>query len=251
MIVMQLNRGNSVKGRFIGGNKNDNNTGSNGDDYIDGAKGNDSLSGGLGNDLIFGGDGNDLINGNAGNDILHGGLGNDLISGGDGNDTLFENAGSNLLWGYDGNDVFVLSGGKNAASGGKGNDRFSLMGPQTSTLNGGVGYDLYSFGIDIAAIGDNPVREDASGIFRIQDNFADTNWGAIDLSSLSLEWINPTTRKRPGGGDNTAKNDLWVSLVGNDVVYDIRYNAGGQSLKIILEGALPHARTIGSHVILS
>jgi hypothetical protein len=251
MIVMQLNRGKPAKGPRIGDNGNNVITGSDGNDYIDGAKGNDSLSGGLGKDLIFGGDGNDIINGNAGNDLLHGGLGNDLISGGDGNDTLFENAGSNLLWGYQGNDVFVLSGGKNIASGGEGNDRFSLMGIQISTLNGGVGYDLYSFGIDMAAIGDNPVLENASGIFKIQENFADKNWGAIDLSSLSLEWINPTTRKRPGGGDNTAKNDLWVSLVGNDVVYDIRYNAGGQSLKIILEGALPHARTIGSHVILS
>jgi Ca2+-binding RTX toxin-like protein len=252
MIVMRLNRGKPAKGPLIGGDGNDTILGSNDDDYIDGAKGNDSLNGGSGHDTIWGNDGNDIVNGNAGNDYLHGGKGNDFIAGGDGNDVLFEYSGSNRLWGHEGNDIFVLSGGNNIASGGDGNDYFSLMGRQNSTLNGGVGADRYSFGIDVAAIGDNPdTLQNASGIFRIQENFKDKEWGTIDLSSLNLEWVNPTTGMRPGGRRNTDKNDLWVSLVGNDVVYDIRYNAGGESLKIILEGALPHARTIGSHVILS
>jgi hypothetical protein len=249
---MQFSKAKSAKIPLIGSDSNDTILGSNDGDYIDGAKGNDFLSGGSGSDLIWGNDGNDIVNGGAGNDSLHGGKGNDFIAGGNGNDVLFEYSGSNRLWGHQGNDIFVLSGGSNIASGGEGNDGFSLMGRQNSTLNGGEGSDRYSFGIDVAAIGDNPnPLENASGIFRIQENFKDKNWGTIDLSSLNLEWINPTTGKRPGGGSNTIKNDKWVSLVDDNIVYDIRYTAGGATLKIILEGAARDASTIGSHVILS
>lgn len=244
--------GSNRKETLIGTQSDDVIFGNGGDDYIDGANGNDLIYGGIGNDLVWGNSGNDTIYGGDGNDSLHGGKGNDVIAGDDGNDVLYDHSGTNQLWGYEGNDTLILSGGNNIASGGNGNDRFSLMGRQNSTLAGGAGRDTYFFGIDVAGDRENldPLTP-PTGIFLIRDNFNEQNWGSIDLSTLNLEWINPTTGKRVDGGANTAKNDLWVSVSGSDVIYDIRYNDTGTTLKIILDGAAPYVSKIGSHVALT
>lgn len=237
--------------KLFGSNGNDTINAGAGNDYVDGLAGNDLIYGGDGNDIIWGNDGNDTLYGENGNDFLHGGRGNDVISGGAGNDTLYEFSGTNYLWGNEGSDTFILSGGKNIAAGGEGNDSFLSMGDQNATLAGGIGNDTYSFGIDLLAFGDNPdPMTNPTGTFVIRENFKDKNWGTIYLSSLNLEWINPTTGKTPYGSANTAKNDVWVSQAGPDIIYDIKYNDGG-SLKIILEDASSVANTIGSHVIFS
>jgi VCBS repeat-containing protein len=94
----------------VGGNGNDNLTGtagedrlsgSNGDDRLFGLDGHDRLEGGLGNDELFGGRGNDLLIGGLGDDLLEGGAGRDgfVLSARGGNDVIrdFDVANDRLL----------------------------------------------------------------------------------------------------------------------------------------------------------
>jgi len=69
-------------------------SGPDGNDYIDGGDGNDAIDGGGGDDTLKGGSDDDVIEGGAGDDTLYAGDGRDTLSGGDGNDTLHASAES-------------------------------------------------------------------------------------------------------------------------------------------------------------
>jgi Ca2+-binding RTX toxin-like protein len=73
----------------IGGQDNDQITGSSGDDTLEGGLGDDTLHGGTGADTLFGDAGDDSLFGDAGDDYLDGGAGDDALEG----DTV---AGTNL-----------------------------------------------------------------------------------------------------------------------------------------------------------
>lgn len=238
-----LLRGTQSADDIMGNVGNDSIFGNAGNDNIYGGDGDDQIHGGDGNDTLWGDAGNDTLIGGNGNDLLNGGVGNDKLYGGNGDDHFYESRGTNWLWGDAGNDLFTLTGGANIASGGQGTDTFVLAGHQTSTLAGGAGSDLYIF--NIAVGGDGQPAAMPTGAFIIRESFNDGKWGTVDLSSLGLERINSATGKTLSGGPNTEKNDLYVTRVGADLVFDIRYT-GGKSLKITFDGA--GSNDIMSHI---
>ncbi|MBP0616214.1 hypothetical protein [Jiella mangrovi] len=79
------------------------------------SSGGNTITTGVMNDTLVGGDGDDTLNGGEGDDRLYGGVGNDILNGGDGDDFI------------------VLQGDGN---------------PLTSTVDGGIGRDVLSLGID-------------------------------------------------------------------------------------------------------
>ncbi len=79
-------------GIAVGGNDNDQISGTDGADTLMGGAGNDTLSGGVGSDLLFGG---------SGDDILDGGDGDDFIASGSGADTIIASAGADTIFGFD------------------------------------------------------------------------------------------------------------------------------------------------------
>lgn len=120
---------------FLGTDNNDNNAGTNGNDFIFGGEGNDTLSGGNGKDFIFGDVGSDTLRGGNGDDLLNGGNGNDTLYGDAGNDTLYGGNGLDKLYGGAGNDVLYGEINNDTLDGGAGDD----------VLHGGIGEDIYVF----------------------------------------------------------------------------------------------------------
>ncbi|MFC6488846.1 choice-of-anchor I family protein [Nitratireductor sp. GCM10026969] len=114
---------------------NDEIDGRNGNDEIMGLAGNDELKGGNGRDEIFGGDGDDIILGGRGRDELYGEDGDDEIDGGNGRDELFGGNGDDVLEGGKGDDELFGGDGDDVLIGGKGNDEH----------DGGEGLDTVVF----------------------------------------------------------------------------------------------------------
>jgi len=107
---------------IIGFEGNDKIDGKNGNDCIIGGVGNDQLEGNNGNDSILGEAGNDQITGDNGNDMLSGGTGNDRLSGGNGKDEIFGNEGDDRMEGGIGSDVLTGGAGTDRADGGLNRD---------------------------------------------------------------------------------------------------------------------------------
>jgi trimeric autotransporter adhesin len=114
---------------------------------------NDLLDGTAGDDLLDGGAGHDTLNGLGGNDTLLGGRGQDMLYGGDGADTLQGGGGRDQLYGDAGNDLLEGGGDADTLLGGAGDD--TLDGgtglwrgqPAQDLLEGGLGNDVYRFGL--------------------------------------------------------------------------------------------------------
>ena len=116
------------------GNKRDNEiTGTVGDDTIYGEDGNDLLNGGLGLDALFGGEGDDTLNagtdargvfayGEGGDDTINGNLGDDNLIGGAGDDRIRGASGKDFLSGGAGDDWLMPGAGLNMVDGGDGTD---------------------------------------------------------------------------------------------------------------------------------
>lgn len=107
---------------IYGSAKNDNITGTNGNDLIIGFEGNDKIDGSNGNDCIIGGTGNDQLQGNNGNDQIFGGAGNDILNGSNNNDLLFGEEGTDKLNGGNGFDSIDGGAGNDNADGGLNKD---------------------------------------------------------------------------------------------------------------------------------
>jgi subtilisin family serine protease len=102
---------------LVGGEGDDNLTGSTKEDLLfggsqadvlDGSKGSDSLNGGTGTDFVFGGSGDDLVLGDLDDDLVGGDDGNDQVDGGEGNDIFYDTQGNDSLTGNEGKDSFGL-----------------------------------------------------------------------------------------------------------------------------------------------
>jgi serralysin len=122
-----------------GTTREDNLTGSNGDDAIRGKEGKDVLNGGKGNDNLDGGRHEDVLNGGEGADLIAGGMNADTINGGLGEDLVYGDisaliagmtGGNDNVYGGDSNDVIFgegaamtgAQGGRDYVWGGNGND---------------------------------------------------------------------------------------------------------------------------------
>lgn len=116
----------------------------NGDDLLDGIGGDDILIAGSGDDIAVGGEGNDIILGEQDEDTLIGGPGNDYIQGGDDNDALEGNSGDDWLQGLQGNDEILGGAGSDILLGEAGDD----------TLDGGAGADLLVGGSALSTAAD-------------------------------------------------------------------------------------------------
>nr|MDZ8022063.1 cadherin domain-containing protein [Nostoc sp. SerVER01] len=82
------------------------------DQNVSGNEGNDYIAGGNAKDTIRGLGGNDTLYGNNGNDTLYGGVGTDILNGGKGDDVLYGGTGNDTLTGDNGADRFVLAAGE-------------------------------------------------------------------------------------------------------------------------------------------
>ena len=161
------------------------------DDSIVGNDSNNNLQGLEGNDQISGGKGQDTLHGNEGNDTLIGGFGNDQLFGGAGDDTLLEEEVSL--------QSTAASLESNTFEGGKGND----------TLQGWVGSDTYIFNV-----GDG------------QDTIQDTDYGSYTAyrnRGYTAYTANRSFNKTDKlvFGEGVAKEDLWFSQEGQDLVIDL------------------------------
>ena len=81
----------------IGTNRDDQISGTKGNDIVIARAGDDVISTGAGNDLIDAGRGNDAIDGGKGNDAILAGAGDDIIDGGEGNDLIMAGAGDDVV----------------------------------------------------------------------------------------------------------------------------------------------------------
>ncbi len=177
--------GSSGNNIIFGGSSNDIIRGNAGNDTIYAGNGSDVIEGGGGNDLLYGSDGDDVINGGSGNDRMYGGKGNDTyyvdsmqdktpewMEDDEGLDTVVttlvsygHDSEGTILTGlfaieasggsYDddgsfvhGNDnINILSGfGLVEIHAGKGNDFIGVQVSGSSTVSGGDGVDVASFG---------------------------------------------------------------------------------------------------------
>ena len=91
-------------------NKDNDWSGTKGNDNVWGNGGDDTLSGGNGNDTLRGGDGNDILRGGAGDDRLIGGAGDDVMLGGAGDDTITAGVGNDTVDGGAGDDIIKIAG---------------------------------------------------------------------------------------------------------------------------------------------
>ncbi|MBX9977218.1 MAG: hypothetical protein K2X98_03095, partial [Alphaproteobacteria bacterium] len=159
------------------------------------------------------GTGNDTLYGAAGNDLIHGNGGNDKLIGGSGNDNLHGDAGNDVLWGA----------GPNAQGGA------ASSGPQTDTLTGGTGRDVF-----IIKQGDGTVTiTDFKGVGA---GSGQNKASLIDMDTLKFM-----------GPDLTAKN-MKMAISGNDVVitFDDLKNPGHTipDTTVILQGMANLINTI-------
>ncbi len=114
-------------------------------DSNSGGNANETQDGTDGNDALVGTSGSDILNGMDGDDTLHGKNGSDTLNGGDGDDDLFAGVGSDTLNGDDGNDTLLGGDGLDTLMGGAGNDDL-FGGEHVDNLHGGEGDDLLSGG---------------------------------------------------------------------------------------------------------
>ncbi len=148
-----------------------------------------------GNDTVFGGSDFDHFNGGAGDDILNGGSdGDDFLFGGAGNDRLIGGSGDSRLVGGSGNDELI---------GGSGNEIF-MGGSGADWLSGGEGSDFASYWDSTTAI---------------TAYLANTLAGAGDAKGDIFSSI-----------ENVVGTLYDDTIVGNDVVNDIRGNSGNDRL---------------------
>ncbi|MFB9681678.1 calcium-binding protein [Streptosporangium vulgare] len=114
--------------------------GGDGDDDLSGSKSTDELSGGAGEDTVRGNDGNDKLSGDAGDDDVRGGAGADVVTGGTGDDDLSGGAGADELNGGGGADELRGDADADELNGGGGADELD-GGAGTDVCNGGPGTD--------------------------------------------------------------------------------------------------------------
>ncbi|MEW6567040.1 MAG: calcium-binding protein [Chloroflexota bacterium] len=140
----------------IGGDGDDQLTGSSAANTLSGGAGADTLAGGLGDDRLFGGDGDDILDGGdgadtlsgeAGADTLTGGQGDDVLQGGEGDDTLDGGSGNDVVRGEAGNDTLTTSDGVDDLDGGDGDDLLLLTGTHAAgdVVSGDSGTNRFQF----------------------------------------------------------------------------------------------------------
>jgi len=191
--------GGSGKDRLYGGEGKDILDGGEGNDILYGDEGADTLVGGSGKDRLYGGNGADTLVGGSDKDMLQGGGGDDILKGGEGNDRLYGNEGADTLSGGSGKDMLQGGKGNDILEGGKGKDRLYggegadtlIGGRDKDTLKGGQGNDCYEF-----------ARGDGRDTIHNFSNIAD------EMDQLVL-------------GDGIAKDDLWLTRSGEDLVIDL------------------------------
>lgn len=152
-------------------------------------------------------------NAGTGNDTLYGGAGNDLIRGNGGNDKLIGGSGNDRLFGDAGNDVLYGAGPE--SKGGA-----QSIGPQTDTLTGGDGRDVF-----VIQQGDGTVIiTDFTGVGAGSGQNKDA---LVNLDTLKFV-----------GKDLTARA-MKTTIIGNDVVitFDDLNNPGRDvpNTKVILQ----------------
>lgn len=118
----------------LGGDGNDQITGSAINDVVNGNQGDDTLTGEDSSDYLRGGKGFDVLLGGLDNDILNGNLDGDTLEGGVGNDFLRGGKGNDLLIGGDGSDILVGDRDGDTLIGGAGGDTFVLLADDDVTL---------------------------------------------------------------------------------------------------------------------
>lgn len=134
------------------GDGNDTITSGAGDDVVDPGNGDDTVNLGDGADKIFhpGGidpaDGNDTINAGAGNDYVMDYAGNNTVHGDAGDDNISNSSGTDHVYGDDGVDRLAATGTNDVIDGGAGDDWIWAYDGTGSTLVGGTGRDMVSFG---------------------------------------------------------------------------------------------------------
>ena len=107
---------------------------------------------------------NDL-SGTAGNDVLDGGRGDDTLRGLGGNDTLLGSDGSDVLLGGDGNDLLRSGAGGDPANGGRmeggaGNDNYYVDAANSTIVEAaGGGSDTVRASVDVTLAPDSEVEE--------------------------------------------------------------------------------------------
>ncbi|MEX0338881.1 MAG: calcium-binding protein [Arenibacterium sp.] len=147
---------------YIGGRRDNIETGSLGDDVMQGKRGDDTLSGDLGDDLIEGQLGNDTLSGGAGLDTIKGGSGNDEIYGNENDDMLFGGGGGDLIDGGSGNDTLNGGGGFDILRGGFGDDIIN-GGGKADRIDGGEGADMIDGGLGGDTINGDAGRDVITG----------------------------------------------------------------------------------------
>ncbi len=167
----------------LGGNGDDNLTGSASNNKIGAGGGNDTLNGLSGDDTLNGKGGNDSLNGGSGNDTLLGGFGKDILLGGGGQDKLTGGGGNDSLIGASGNDILLGSGGQDTLLGGGGDD----------SLDGGAGGDVLNGGLgDDTLVGGSATND----VFVFTDGFGSdviTDFNAANLEDIDLSGVTNIT----------------------------------------------------------
>ncbi len=206
--------------------------GSDVDNSLWGEDGDDLLVGLLGTDLLYGGGGADVLQGHDGDDTLDGGAGADDLDGGSGNDVYFVDHLGDTLYEVlgDGLDearisaTYTLAAGvyverlvASAASititGNALNN--TLVGNGSSTLQGGLGADLYI----VSSVGDTLTEAPGGGVDRVEASFTYTLADNIEALTLTgAVAINGTGNN----GDNliigNSVNNTLTGAQGNDTL---------------------------------
>lgn len=118
-------------------------SGGKGADYIKGGGGDDTVFGGDGGDLLFGEDGDDTLKGDGASDTLYGGQDNDKLNGGSGQDFLYGGVGRDNLSGDAGNDILFGGDGVDRLNGGGGQDELHGGADRDILIGGGASDTLY------------------------------------------------------------------------------------------------------------
>jgi len=228
-------KGGQGNDRLYGGAGEDTLIGSAGNDRLKGGAGNDQLKGGQGNDQLYGGAGEDTLIGSAGSDSLKGGDGNDQLKGGQGNDRLYGDAGEDTLIGSAGNDRLRGGSGNDQLKGGQGNDQLygdagedTLIGSAgNDRLRGGVGNDKLQGGHGkdrlYGGAGNDVLKGNQGDDYLIGGQGNDSyQFSRGDGRDTINNFSNIADEKdQLLLGEGIAKNDLWLTRKGEDLVIDL------------------------------
>ena len=234
---------------FVGAERSNDVTGTDGNDYLYGRGGNDSLHGNEGNDYISGGDDDDNIWGNEGDDVLSGGDGDDKIEGGDsfyisasdkdqilgggGDDTIDGGADDDVILGGDDDDKILGGRGKDIIFGDSGDD-ILVGGEDEDSINGGAGKDII----------DSAQRDGPSG--SPVNESADLLWGGADVDAFltnhgdTIKDIERSDRlvkladNLLVGGKETAKGSNVYKDEDRDITYEFEVRNGVSGLSVTL-----------------